>query len=96
MTNNQPQETTGPCPSPSQLKAMYYDVSPDGHYFDRETMRFFGDTMANYGTRYVKVEQHGQLRTVIELYRKRPVAHGIQASGFFSLDGDNLPGVTKQ
>ena len=34
--------------TPSQLKYQYQRHNHDGHYFDRSTMRFFGDTMANY------------------------------------------------
>ena len=34
--------------TPAQLKRFYYEHRPDGHFFDRETMKFFGDTMCNF------------------------------------------------
>ena len=39
-------------------------------------MRFFGDTMANYGVR--------DAGDSWELHRKRPVKYGLQASHFFN------------
>lgn len=65
--------------TPSQLK---YEVSNRGetsHFFDRKTMKFFGDTMANYGVR--SAEKNGV--ECWELYRKRPVKHGLDHSSFF-------------
>jgi hypothetical protein len=35
----------------SDLKRLYGRGNPEGHFFDRETMRFFGDTMRNFGVR---------------------------------------------
>jgi hypothetical protein len=67
---------------PSELKALYERNNPEGHFFSRETMRFFGDTMRNFG-----VTDAGKIRTMTvngieeveawELYRKRPVNGGV-------------------
>ena len=65
--------------TPSEFKANILKHNPDSHYFDRKTMQFFGDTMRNYGVR--KAEIGGA--PVWELYRKRPVKHGLQSSAFF-------------
>lgn len=65
--------------TPSELKANILAHNPDSHYFDRKTMKFFGDTMRNYGVR--KAEIGGV--PVWELYRKRPVKHGLKSSAFF-------------
>lgn len=62
--------------TPSKLKAHYQQANPDGHFFDRKTMQFFGDTMANYGV------CEGPENTW-ELYRRRPVKHGLHSSAFF-------------
>lgn len=73
----------------SELKYHYQAHNPDGHFFDRKTMRFFGDTMRNFGVRSkpVKIRRHsGDLVTCYELYRRRPVKHGLQSSHFFSID----------
>jgi hypothetical protein len=66
----------------SALKYLYERNNPDGHFFDRDTMRFFGDTMRNFG-----VLDGGKVKTftengieeveVWELYRKRPVKCGL-------------------
>lgn len=53
--------------TPSELKYHYQENNPAGHFFDRETMRFFGDKMANFGCR-----DGGEFWV---LYRKKPQKH---------------------
>ena len=65
--------------TPSELKANILAHGPDSHFFDRKTMKFFGDTMRNYGVRKAEIEGIA----VWELYRKRPVKHGLKSSAFF-------------
>ena len=60
----------------SELKALHEEHNPESLFFDRKTMRFFGDTMKNYG---VCIWENG----LIELFRKRPVKHELQKSAFF-------------
>lgn len=60
-------------------------VESAGHesfFFTRDTMKFFGDTMRNYGVRAATIDG----RAVWELYRKRPVKHGMTDSAYFSQD----------
>lgn len=33
--------------TPYELKDKYYSHNPEGHYFDKETLRFFGESMKN-------------------------------------------------
>lgn len=47
----------------------------DHFFFTRETMRFFGDTMRNYGVR--------DAGNLWELYRKHPVKQGLDSSAYF-------------
>jgi hypothetical protein len=63
----------------SELKYNYELNNPNGHFFDRKTMRFFGDNMANYGVR----KTHVNLTDCYELYRKKPVKHGLKKSAYF-------------
>ena len=63
----------------SELKANVLAHDHDSHFFDRKTMQFFGDTMRNYGVR--RAESEGV--AVWELYRKRPVKHGLESPAFF-------------
>lgn len=76
-----------------ELKA-HVEQGPDRFFFTRQTMRFFGDTMSNYGVRSTTLNTHWddtgnnyseQTRTieVWELYRKHPVKHGLQDSAYF-------------
>ena len=65
--------------TPSELKVNILALDPDSHFFDRKTMKFFGDTMRNYGVRKAEIEGVD----VWELYRKRPVKHNRQDSAFF-------------
>ena len=66
--------------TPSELKANILVHDPDSRFFDRKTMKFFGDTMRNYGVRKTEIDGVA----VWELFRKRPVKHGRQNSAFFS------------
>lgn len=65
--------------TPSELKANILAHDLDAHFFDRKTMQFFGDTIRNYGVRKAEIEGVD----VWELYRKRPVKHGLKSSAFF-------------
>lgn len=69
----------------SDLKYWIKDQHPDNHFFDRDTMKFFGDSMANFGLRKVKVKnpETKELVACYELYRKRAVKHGLQSSHYF-------------
>ncbi len=80
----------------SELKANVEHNGHDRLFFTRDTMKFFGDTMKNYGVRattiryteWVGDEPTG--RTVYldvwELFRRRPVKHGMRDSAFFTQD----------
>lgn len=73
--------------TPSELKAKHEQHHPESQFFARESMRFFGDTMTNYGVRAVQVRVNRHSPKTIdgfELYRKRPVKHGLQSSAYFS------------
>ncbi len=67
---------------------LRYAVEEAGHapaFFTRDSMRFFGDTMRNYGVRRVTVTTiMGDAPTeAYELYRRQPVRNGMDASAFF-------------
>jgi hypothetical protein len=73
----------------SELKYLYEKNNPEGHFFDRDTMRFFGDTMSNFGVRdageKMVVSTSGIEYNVglWELYRKRPVKYGLHGHCFY-------------
>ena len=68
--------------TPSELKEKTAETSPE--YFTRQTMKFFGDTMKNYGVCSAVVDTYTQEKVDCwELYRKRPVKHGLQSSAYF-------------
>lgn len=74
--------------TPADLKARV-EQGADRHFFEPSTMRFFGDTMANYGVSAepVTVTTHGG--TVVrcwQLYRKRMVKSGLSGSSYFACD----------
>lgn len=69
----------------TQLK---YEVMNTGsHFFDRATMRFFGDTMANYYCHKnpVKIKRSDEkYYECWELSRTRAVKHNLTGSAYFS------------
>jgi len=77
----------------TELKA---NVTATGsHFFDRDSMKFFGDTMKNYGVRSAQVETWTQgIVDCWELYRIHPVKHGLKTSAYFRKD--NFEKVSKK
>ena len=74
--------------TPSQLKALHLAQCPESHFFSRDSMKYFGDTMANFRVRVVTVETVNKDSVVCwELSRHRPVKNGLFSSHFFSFDG---------
>lgn len=70
--------------TPSDLKWAMDTAGKSPHFFTRKSMRFFGDTMRNYGLRRVTIKnQMGETVECYELYRRKPVKHGLQSSTFF-------------
>lgn len=69
----------------SDLKYAHEEAYPNSHFFTRKTMKFFGDTMANYGIcqPVTVVTSDGQLKQAYELYRKRAVKCGLRSSVWF-------------
>ena len=68
--------------TPSELK---FNVEKNGKrevFFNKRTLKFFGDTMRNYGCRSNFIDD----LPVWELYRKRPVKHGLIKSSYFRKD----------
>ena len=63
----------------SELKQ---NMPTESLYFTRETMKFFGDTMRNYGVCSNTVNDID----VWELYRKTPVKCGLRTSSYFRKD----------
>ena len=70
----------------SQLKAAIEAAGHERYFFARDTMRFFGDRMRNYGVRPATVHTRAGMVEVWELYRRRPVKHGRQDSAYFTRD----------
>lgn len=68
----------------AELKRRVEHAGVESHFFTRRTMKFFGDTMRNYGARGpLQIQTYNGPATVFELYRRRPVKHGLIDSAFF-------------
>jgi hypothetical protein len=69
----------------SDLKHCVNNAGHESFFFDRGTMRFFGDTMRNYGVRQPsEIVTHGGERIkAYELFRRRSVHYGLKDSAFF-------------
>ena len=71
----------------SELKAMIEARGTESHFFTRKTMKFHGDTMANYGVAETVIDTWSENNVeVYELYRKRPVKFGVWSSAYFRKD----------
>lgn len=81
--------------TPAELKRCV-DQGQDELFFDPRTMRFFGDTMKNYGVREGPTftthyddtgnnydENRKNTIETWELYRKKPTKHGCRSSAYF-------------
>jgi len=69
--------------TPSELKYQYQLHNPDGPFFNRQTMAFFGDKMRNFRVRAARIETTGGPRDVWELYRAKPVKHDMAKPHYF-------------
>ena len=66
-------------------------IAADGHFFDRDTLNFFGDTMANYyvpqeykeAAIFSVVDNMGEIHHCCQLRRKRPVKGGVMTPAYF-------------
>ena len=67
---------------------LKYEVEQHGeepYFFTRKAMKFFGDTMRNYGVRSTTIiDLRGDKIAVWELYRRKPVMHGLDSSAYFN------------
>jgi hypothetical protein len=86
-----PMKTTAPSiPKIRTASELKWHVEQSGecpHFFSRSSMRFFGDTMANYGVRAglaTVTTSMGEKVECFELYRRRPVKHGLASPAFFN------------
>ena len=71
----------------SDLKWEVENAGHETYFFTRSTMKFFGDTMSNYGCRKTVIDTRKEKDVeVYELHRKRPVKHGLQSSTYFRRD----------
>ena len=72
----------------SELRYKIESSREEPYFFERKTMQFFGDTMRNYGVRETTITTNmGEKGVpVYELYRRRPVKHGLQDSAYFRKD----------
>lgn len=73
----------------SDLKYHVDQSGNEPHFFDRQTMKFFGDTMRNYGVRKTTVETRHGVVEAYELYRRRAVKHGLKDSAYFDAEKFN-------
>jgi hypothetical protein len=72
----------------SELKRKVGRSGNERYFFTRDTMKFFGDTMRNYGVRgpFIIVNNLGKKVSVMELYRKKAVKYGLSNSAYFNVE----------
>lgn len=76
-------------PRPADIKAAIEKGTDSPYFFTRDTMRYFGDTMANFGSYR---HEDGTVR----LYRKRPTRKGTPVNEWiFDPKRLTLRGTTK-
>lgn len=71
----------------SELKYRIECADPDTHFFDRKTMKFFGDTMANFGVCKTTIDTYSQDNVEVwQLHRKHPTSKGATGSFYFNVE----------
>ena len=71
----------------SELKYNVEKSGEEPYFFTRKTMKFFGDTMRNYGCRENVIDTYTENSLpVYELCRREPVKHGLKDSAYFRKD----------
>jgi hypothetical protein len=73
--------------TPAELKQKHIEAT-GSNFFDRKSLAFFGDTMRNYGVRSTPCLVYTPSGDVVkcwELYRKKPVKHGLCSSAYFDV-----------
>lgn len=80
----------------SELRARV--IATGSHFFDHKSMKFFGDTMKNYGVTSATITiLGGEVVECWELFRRRPVKYGLNTSAYFRKDNfDDVHPVTQQ
>lgn len=69
----------------SDLKYYVEQSGNEPHFFTRSSMRFFVDTMRNYGVRKTTViTLQNEAIDCWELYRRHAVKHNLTASSYFN------------
>ena len=75
---------------PISIHALVEEVTRSAntrYYFSKDTMRFFGDRISNYGIRHAIIDGHDETDVPVwELYRKKPVKMNKQDSAYFRKD----------
>ena len=77
----------------SDIKYMYELNNPDGHMFDRKTMKFFGDTMSNFHVpikhkKAVVISVDSYTETGVQCYileRRHAVKGGLNKPFYFEV-----------
>jgi len=71
----------------SELKAKVEESGQERYFFTPKTMKFFGDRMSNYGVCETVIDTYSEKNVpVYELYRRKPVKHGLMSSAYFRKD----------
>jgi hypothetical protein len=74
----------------ARLKQEVENRGTSSHFFTRSTMRYFGDTMANYGVKTAPVtvcRYDGTTAECWELFRRKAVQpSGLSSSAFFDIN----------
>jgi hypothetical protein len=76
-------------PTPAQVRDNHESAFPDSLFFSRDSMRFAGDTMANFAVAADPVEfvtHSGDAVTCWQLYRKRTTAKGFSGAFYFNCE----------
>lgn len=78
----------------SELKYKHESNFPSSLFFSRESMKFSGDTMGNFGVMSGSIRQYdGSIAEAWILYRKKTTRKGFGGSFYFSkLDFSRIHG----
>ena len=82
--------------TPADLREAYYRLHPDGHFFDKDTLKFFGERLSEmclWADTYIIFDNTGKERDCFILSSVQRPPYGPKKRKYHCFDADTLEQV---